>query len=236
MTDIRVIWTYTYISGLFNKAIKPMLYAYVIYAFGLVLDDDQCNSTATNSGVRCDGKCGYNFNDAKCSTDNCCSIYGFCGNTDGHCEPATCVFQCRNAGVLLPDKSNNICTDISLSIQPALSTKLDSQGVSFPAYRNYKGILRFSVRFAEDCVDSTEIYVKVTVEAQDENGMVFELAQSTASTVKTPFQFAHQGGEDNWFPGTTDSFFWYHTYVCLDPDCVTVDCDFISETYYVGSF
>ena len=177
----------------------------------------QCNTTTETdveySGIRSDGQCGYNFNGAVCSSGNCCSIYGICGNTDEHCQPTTCAFQCHPKSVAVSGKTDNICTNIALNVQPTLNTKMDSQGVIFPAYRNNNGNIHFSVRFANDCVDSTDTYVKVTVEAQDEDGAVYELAQSTASTTKTPFQATHQGDEENWFPGNTDSFFWYHKYL-----------------------
>eukprot|EP00835_Amoeboradix_gromovi_P004902 NODE_415_length_9032_cov_0.580992.p3 type:complete len:332 gc:universal NODE_415_length_9032_cov_0.580992:6862-5867(-) len=56
------------------------------------------NATQTSAevGVRGDGQCGYYFNGATCPPGNCCSIYGFCGNTDLHCQWSSCASQCRD--------------------------------------------------------------------------------------------------------------------------------------------
>lgn len=46
--------------------------------------------------------CGRQAGNAPCSNGNCCSQYGFCGNTPEHCSPANnCQSQCTG-GVTPP--------------------------------------------------------------------------------------------------------------------------------------
>ncbi|KAF2757542.1 galactose oxidase [Pseudovirgaria hyperparasitica] len=53
------------------------------------------------SPPRDDGRCGRFFGGAICDPNGkhggCCSEYGYCGNTDGHCLPPSCQSGCRTA-------------------------------------------------------------------------------------------------------------------------------------------
>ncbi|KAI4722115.1 galactose oxidase [Aureobasidium sp. EXF-10727] len=58
--------------------------------------------SASGVAPRDDGRCGPNFNNALCDPNGayggCCSSYGYCGNTDGHCLAANgCISGCKSA-------------------------------------------------------------------------------------------------------------------------------------------
>ncbi|THX77199.1 galactose oxidase [Aureobasidium pullulans] len=58
--------------------------------------------SASGAAPRDDGRCGPEFNNALCDAKGayggCCSSYGYCGNTDGHCLAANgCLSGCKDA-------------------------------------------------------------------------------------------------------------------------------------------
>ncbi|KAG9831508.1 DUF1929-domain-containing protein, partial [Aureobasidium melanogenum] len=58
--------------------------------------------SASGAAPRDDRRCGPNFNNALCDPNGayggCCSSYGYCGNTDGHCLTANgCISGCKSA-------------------------------------------------------------------------------------------------------------------------------------------
>jgi hypothetical protein len=59
------------------------------------------DTTPAKSGIRDDGRCGKDFDGATCDPNGayggCCSEYGYCGSTDGHCLKANgCQNGCKD--------------------------------------------------------------------------------------------------------------------------------------------
>ena len=62
--------------------------------------DSQC-IVGTLNPARKDDRCGVNFGNTGCDSGECCSVYGWCGKTNGHCLKRNCQNGC-------PDDENPI--------------------------------------------------------------------------------------------------------------------------------
>nr|XP_043620862.1 endochitinase [Erigeron canadensis] len=59
--------------------------------------------------------CGRQGGNAPCTNGNCCSQYGFCGNTPAHCSPAqNCQSQCSGGGA--PSGGNDVASIVTQSV------------------------------------------------------------------------------------------------------------------------
>lgn len=79
-------------------------------------------TTPANSGVRDDGRCGKDFGGATCDPKGayggCCSEYGYCGTTDGHCLKANgCQNGCKDG-----DASATTPSPVTNTRPPSTST------------------------------------------------------------------------------------------------------------------
>ncbi|KAK7513250.1 glyoxal oxidase [Phyllosticta citriasiana] len=80
--------------------------------------------SGTSTAARSDGRCGKDFGGAPCDANGayggCCSQYGYCGNTEGHCLVANgCQSGCSGAG----SKPSSTSAAKPSSISGSASTK-----------------------------------------------------------------------------------------------------------------
>ncbi|KAH0373081.1 DUF1929-domain-containing protein, partial [Aureobasidium melanogenum] len=85
--------------------------------------------SASGTAPRDDGRCGPNFNNALCDPNGayggCCSSYGYCGNTDGHCLTANgCISGCKSAA------SSSVAAPTSAVVSSVASSNANSAAAS----------------------------------------------------------------------------------------------------------
>ncbi|KAG9560249.1 DUF1929-domain-containing protein, partial [Aureobasidium melanogenum] len=76
--------------------------------------------SASGAAPRDDGRCGPNFNNALCDPNGayggCCSSYGYCGNTEGHCLTANgCISGCKSAAPSSAASTSAVASSIASS-------------------------------------------------------------------------------------------------------------------------
>ncbi|THZ15339.1 galactose oxidase [Aureobasidium pullulans] len=76
--------------------------------------------SASGAAPRDDGRCGPEFNNALCDDKGayggCCSSYGYCGNTDGHCLTANgCLSGCKDAAPTSAVPTSAAASSVALS-------------------------------------------------------------------------------------------------------------------------
>eukprot|EP00835_Amoeboradix_gromovi_P005655 NODE_554_length_6758_cov_0.359964.p3 type:complete len:191 gc:universal NODE_554_length_6758_cov_0.359964:3414-3986(+) len=70
-----------------------------------------------------DGRCGPQFGNTQCANGNCCSTYGWCGESTDHCAAPGCASQCTSGS---PGPSN-LPSETSVDSPPNISTRPDGR-------------------------------------------------------------------------------------------------------------